>query len=454
MLVADVSVTDKSPQDNNEVQKTEWSNWCGLPADTFTAQDSQQLWSDIRGIRKLEPSATGPAYVFQILSADSLPDVLFSWPPPRIYSRIVREKNGRVMQQQQQQSQRSYADGSYFAEDFAKLAQGVDSLKRELSDANTSCTRRFRAKHTLTTDALLRSVESVLIPYGSIVLACFGITYAQPVGGSELIAVLGDPQASRRRQAQQEAAVTAQTMAAGQNQPLGEADEALPNKRRKIAAPASSFSPDTATRAAELVVANSVDGEGGASNDNVATLAAVAAAAAAQTKQCESCGTSQSPEWRKGPDGTKSMCNACGLRYARSIARARKREERARIAAEVAANGGIIPPHLRKQPGQQQQQQREREEQRKQRRKQKEQQRQREAEAKEEADRRDQAQSTLTTQTPLQGLREDTGQGTNNLDSAHASYPNGETNSGSLDVTRTAVQAAAAAASATAADLS
>lgn len=29
-------------------------------------------------------------------------------------------------------------------------------------------------------------------------------------------------------------------------------------------------------------------------------------------KACESCGTANSPEWRKGPDGTKSLCNACG----------------------------------------------------------------------------------------------------------------------------------------------
>ena len=29
-------------------------------------------------------------------------------------------------------------------------------------------------------------------------------------------------------------------------------------------------------------------------------------------KACESCGTINSPEWRKGPSGVKSLCNACG----------------------------------------------------------------------------------------------------------------------------------------------
>ncbi|KAI9027424.1 GATA zinc finger-domain-containing protein [Phycomyces nitens] len=36
---------------------------------------------------------------------------------------------------------------------------------------------------------------------------------------------------------------------------------------------------------------------------------------------CESCGTDSSPEWRRGPSGHKTLCNACGLRYARSVAR-------------------------------------------------------------------------------------------------------------------------------------
>ncbi|KAG2179856.1 hypothetical protein INT43_003642 [Umbelopsis isabellina] len=39
---------------------------------------------------------------------------------------------------------------------------------------------------------------------------------------------------------------------------------------------------------------------------------------------CESCATDSSPEWRRGPSGHKTLCNACGLRYARSLARQTK----------------------------------------------------------------------------------------------------------------------------------
>ncbi|KAH8117744.1 hypothetical protein DFH11DRAFT_1850561 [Phellopilus nigrolimitatus] len=49
--------------------------------------------------------------------------------------------------------------------------------------------------------------------------------------------------------------------------------------------------------------------------------------------RCSSCQTTHSPEWRKGPSGKKDLCNACGLRFARSRAKkegvtARKRKEK------------------------------------------------------------------------------------------------------------------------------
>ncbi|KAI8969742.1 PAS domain-containing protein [Pilobolus umbonatus] len=37
-------------------------------------------------------------------------------------------------------------------------------------------------------------------------------------------------------------------------------------------------------------------------------------------KMCAQCQRVDSPEWRKGPNGPKELCNACGLRYAKSIA--------------------------------------------------------------------------------------------------------------------------------------
>ncbi len=31
--------------------------------------------------------------------------------------------------------------------------------------------------------------------------------------------------------------------------------------------------------------------------------------------KCHSCGTADTPEWRKGPDGPKTLCNSCGLQW-------------------------------------------------------------------------------------------------------------------------------------------
>lgn len=32
---------------------------------------------------------------------------------------------------------------------------------------------------------------------------------------------------------------------------------------------------------------------------------------------CRKCGTYTTPEWRRGPDGNRTLCNACGLNYSR-----------------------------------------------------------------------------------------------------------------------------------------
>ncbi|CDH54007.1 predicted protein [Lichtheimia corymbifera JMRC:FSU:9682] len=45
--------------------------------------------------------------------------------------------------------------------------------------------------------------------------------------------------------------------------------------------------------------------------------------------RCHACNSSETPEWRRGPDGARTLCNACGLHYAKM--------ERKRAAAAAAA---------------------------------------------------------------------------------------------------------------------
>ena len=52
---------------------------------------------------------------------------------------------------------------------------------------------------------------------------------------------------------------------------------------------------------------------------------------AADEYVCTDCGTLDSPEWRKGPSGPKTLCNACGLRWAK--------KEKKRMGKEGAEGG-------------------------------------------------------------------------------------------------------------------
>ncbi|KAI3338259.1 hypothetical protein F4824DRAFT_90576 [Ustulina deusta] len=54
---------------------------------------------------------------------------------------------------------------------------------------------------------------------------------------------------------------------------------------------------------------------------------------------CTDCGTLDSPEWRKGPSGPKTLCNACGLRWA-------KKEKKQRNANGSANTAAPPPPPL------------------------------------------------------------------------------------------------------------
>lgn len=44
-------------------------------------------------------------------------------------------------------------------------------------------------------------------------------------------------------------------------------------------------------------------------------------------EKCRGCGTRESPEWRKGENGVKDLCNACGLKLARAVAKREGRQK-------------------------------------------------------------------------------------------------------------------------------
>ncbi len=51
----------------------------------------------------------------------------------------------------------------------------------------------------------------------------------------------------------------------------------------------------------------------------VAEVKATPVAPPSAALMCSFCGTQTSPEWRKGPNGPKTLCNACGLVYSKMV---------------------------------------------------------------------------------------------------------------------------------------
>lgn len=304
--------------------------------------------------RSLQP-AGAPSCIFQILGFGT-GEILFSWPPPRLYTTQAdadKHKPGTFPM---------YSDGSYFADDFARLVQGVSLPPRSAPPSDqhdddqpeTSCTRRFHATHTFVSSGVSHAVESVVVPYGQIMFACFRVvTETSPVSttpdiippvtpaltvGSGLTAASVPENASPwvSSPGTMKPPLAADGPGGGMSpspsdtwpsvitsrpppQPVappgpppisgsGEWDATLPTDERRRKRGIGSMDGDAVT-------------DGRAARRRHSRLSSTGEGV---EKVCTSCGTRSSPEWRKGPGGRKSLCNACGLRFSRQIQRQQK----------------------------------------------------------------------------------------------------------------------------------
>ena len=53
---------------------------------------------------------------------------------------------------------------------------------------------------------------------------------------------------------------------------------------------------------------------------------------------CHMCGVTETPEWRRGPAGDHTLCNACGLHYAKSLKRQRKERDARKHSIDMLLN--------------------------------------------------------------------------------------------------------------------
>jgi hypothetical protein len=136
------AVVDLGPDDNDEVNKTGWTNWCGTPA-----MAAEQLELVFQRLLMCIPQTGAMSRVFQILSNQPDRHLLMSWPP---------DPNGQ---------------GAPSGRDFAKLVEQVQigSAVATGNDAKTSCTRRYKAQQNMAGE--MGEVESIFIPHGKCLLS-------------------------------------------------------------------------------------------------------------------------------------------------------------------------------------------------------------------------------------------------------------------------------------------
>lgn len=62
--------------------------------------------------------------------------------------------------------------------------------------------------------------------------------------------------------------------------------------------------------------------------------------------ECKHCGSESTPEWRRGPEGEKTVCNACGIFYSKLIKKYETPAEAARIMSERKLAGLAMDRHV------------------------------------------------------------------------------------------------------------
>lgn len=134
------AIVDLSPADNDELNKSPWSNWCGTPL-----MDASQITQCYRNLFASVPTAP-MSRVFQILDNREGRPLLLSWPPDQ--GQGTQHPNGQ---------------------DFAHLVENaqIGSSSQDHNDAKTSCTRRYKALQSMPSVPPAGQVESIFIPHGA-----------------------------------------------------------------------------------------------------------------------------------------------------------------------------------------------------------------------------------------------------------------------------------------------
>ncbi|KAF8625538.1 hypothetical protein AX15_005305 [Amanita polypyramis BW_CC] len=389
------ATADVNSNEGDEEKKAEWSNWCGTPA-----MDLPQIQRLYHALLMYIPHSN-MSRIFQILSNSHERTLLLSWPPDPVPN-----------------------EGGPFGRDFAKLAETVEfGTSPSLSDAKTTCTRRYRSMGSL--PFLAEAVESIFVPHGSVIFACHKVNapvrnttttmpqayntsgyhpQQQPYYDQQShfpLPPLGSPPqhgygANYVPQTQSLPTSQRWSMTVAEPQvmyhqwessahtaspvpptvssvrsgtyppnlqqwqapppPYVEAGSETQTSFHRQISPSYSYSSvgsgSDPTLSADLVPPPRRRMSPASTRDQHLTVGRAVSNRPMGILQCSSCKATQSPEWRKGPSGKKELCNACGLRYARSRAKKeghnptqRKRKEKTQTKVESTTPPNTSPTY-------------------------------------------------------------------------------------------------------------
>ncbi|ORE14399.1 hypothetical protein BCV71DRAFT_251376 [Rhizopus microsporus] len=260
--------------------------------------------------------------IFQVYDSSTY-QLLASWP-------LLLDHLKRIIQTPDMVHHPLYSQEAQrqFIEDVSRLTQTMimkEINSGHLSQPRLGCCQHIYSNSTVTLDPLgLCDVESIIIYFGPIVFATFQITpvHSQSYHRSNV-------QSEFRRLPSIHELLNGQISLTSPKVPKIDDNilqQQLMSSYGRIGANNSSgisSSSSSSSSSGSSSISNSKDNN---NHDRSSSSITWKGKFIAQEKRCEYCRASTSPEWRKGPSGHKTLCNACGLRYARFVAKYEKQQ--------------------------------------------------------------------------------------------------------------------------------
>ncbi|KAJ7034999.1 hypothetical protein C8F04DRAFT_1221274 [Mycena alexandri] len=393
------AIVDLKPEDNDETHKTGWTNWCGTPV-----LDAEQVQLLFRRLLVCIPQQNNMARVFQILANDSTRRLMMSWPPDQPpgplgsdFSKLVEDVQIGPGAATGNEAKTSCTRRYKALQQMPAVLGEVESIFIPHGSVIFACHKVNSPSQSTATPTPASNMQQIAYSTSSY---NGGQTpyYEQQQSSSYALPPLSAPTGPYNylaQSTQSSSSVSAPYSPSRWSQPQGEQPSGAYGAQWAGSAPqahstsnlrSGSYPPpqgqqwpsqpptyiettntngptfqrplspaygynspsdDATSPATDVVPPPRRRVSPGSARESGASGGRSGGTRPMGVLQCSSCKAKTSPEWRKGPSGKKELCNACGLRYARSRAKKdgstaqRKRKEKGVVAKRATS---VTPP--------------------------------------------------------------------------------------------------------------